>query len=149
MRSVRRSGTDIELRLRRALWRQGVRYRVNRRIAGTRPDLTIGPAMIAVFVDGCFWHGCPRHWKLPWTNPDFWQRRVDRNAARDRADDGKLREADWRVLRFWACELKPDISEAVAIIRAEMNRTPAAERSNGGQPARKRLHRPEAESVRG
>lgn len=123
MRSVRRTGTDIEVRFRKALWRDGVRYRVNRPTEGTRPDIAIVNSRVAIFVDGCFWHGCPRHWKLPRTNAEFWQRRRDKNVSRDRRDDARLRAAGWTVLRFWECDLRRDPRRAASAVRAALRRS--------------------------
>src|SRR4051812_19373864 len=79
MQAVRRSGTEPELALRRALAALGYRYRIGRRIDGTKPDIVFGPSRVAVFVDGCFWHGCPRHFVTPKHNAEFWESKITRN----------------------------------------------------------------------
>lgn len=116
MRSVGSRDTDIEMALRRALWAKGLRYRLHRPTAGTKPDLCFVGSRVAVFVDGCFWHGCPRHYKRPHTNADFWQDKVEQNARRDAEDTARLRQAGWEVLRFWGCDIKENLDEAVAVI---------------------------------
>jgi DNA mismatch endonuclease (patch repair protein) len=66
-----------------------------------RPDFTFRAQRVAVFVDGCFWHGCPRHGTRPRHNRGFWQRKLDGNRARDRRVSRALRAQGWRVLRIW------------------------------------------------
>ena len=70
-----------------------------------KPDFVFRSERVAVFVDGCFWHGCPRHATTPASNRSFWKAKFARNAARDRAVTRTLRDAGWRVLRVWECAL--------------------------------------------
>jgi len=120
MRSVRQRDTPAERMLRRALWSRGVRYRLQRRIAGTRPDIVIGRGRVAVFVDGCFWHGCPRHYTAPRNNADFWRRKVEGNRARDRRNDETLRLSGWLPIRIWECELRADLAAVITRIEAAL-----------------------------
>lgn len=117
MRTVGSSDTTPELCLRRALWAEGLRYRVNKKLAGVRVDIVFPIAKLAVFVDGCFWHGCPEHYGLPKTNSGFWDAKVKRNQERDQRNNYELDEAGWRVLRFWECEVKRHVDHPVAIIK--------------------------------
>jgi len=73
----------------------------------TRPDFVFPRAKLAVFVDGCFWHGCPRHVTWPKANAAFWREKIEGNLARDRRADRTLRAAGWRVLRIWEHALVP------------------------------------------
>ena len=66
-----------------------------------RPDFTFSAARLVVFVDGCFWHGCRRHWRLPSGNREFWRAKLDANRARDRKVGRTLRQLGWRVVRIW------------------------------------------------
>ncbi|MCX5406994.1 very short patch repair endonuclease [Streptomyces sp. NBC_00335] len=117
--------TGIEMALRRALHASGLRYRVHRRPAkGVRreADIVFGPTRIAVFVDGCFWHGCPEHVTWPRRNAEFWRAKIEGNRARDRDTDVRLAELGWLSLRVWEHE-SPDeaalrIAAAVAGRRA-------------------------------
>jgi DNA mismatch endonuclease (patch repair protein) len=113
MRAVRRKDTAPEMRLRRALWREGLRYRANIHVANTTPDVVFTRARVAVFVDGCFWHGCPEHYKLPRTRPDYWKGRLQRNVDRDARDNLKLQAAGYTVLRYWACDIRRDLDGVV------------------------------------
>lgn len=96
--------TKIELGLRRALFARGLRYRVQYPVPGMvrrTIDIAFPKLQIAVFVDGCFWHGCPVHSVPVKNNADWWRRKLAENAARDRQTDEHLRHDGWRVLRLW------------------------------------------------
>lgn len=70
-----------------------------------RPDFVFPKSRLVVFVDGCFWHGCPRHGSIPATNSQFWQQKLERNKARDRLVNGRLRALGWRIVRIWQHDL--------------------------------------------
>ncbi|MFE5679188.1 very short patch repair endonuclease [Streptomyces erythrochromogenes] len=108
--------TSPERALRSLVHARGLRYRVAakplpkmRRTA----DLVFGPTKVAVFVDGCFWHGCPQHFVPPKTNPDYWREKIGGNVRRDRETDAKLAAEGWLVLRFWEHENAGDCAAAV------------------------------------
>lgn len=121
MARVRQKGTNAELVLRRELHRKGLRYRVNvvvlqkpRRVA----DVVFPRLRIAVFVDGCFWHGCPQHASWPKQNADFWKEKIEANRRRDDDTNTRLRDAGWTVLRFWEHESPLIAAEGVAKVVA-------------------------------
>ncbi|MEU1729248.1 very short patch repair endonuclease [Nonomuraea sp. NPDC005692] len=104
MRAQREFDTGIEVELRKLLWRRGLRYRVHAQvIPGTRRkvDLVFPGAKVAVFIDGCFWHGCPRHYTAPANNNDWWLNKIHKNRTRDIDSFKRLQAADWRVIRVW------------------------------------------------
>ena len=107
MSTFPRRDTAPELELRRELWRRGLRYRVDRPLDGRRrrrADLTfVGPTVV-VFVDGCFWHGCPEHGTSPKANAEWWAEKLARNVSRDADTDEYLTSQGWTVLRFWEHE---------------------------------------------
>lgn len=122
MQQQRRRDTRPELLLRRSLHAAGLRYRLERPvIAGLRrrADIVFGPAKVAVYVDGCFWHMCPQHATAPKANADWWRDKLERNRDRDRDTDSQLVEQGWLPVRVWEHE---DMHEAaariVAIVRA-------------------------------
>ncbi len=118
MSRQRSRDTEVELALRRVLHASGLRYRVHRRpVKGVRreADIVFGPARVAVFVDGCFWHGCPEHATWPRNNAEFWRRKIEGNRARDLDTDTRLAEAGWASVRVWEHE---DPAEAAARIAA-------------------------------
>ncbi|MGD0815727.1 MAG: very short patch repair endonuclease [Verrucomicrobiota bacterium] len=89
----------------RVFRRQGIRgWRRHRAVFG-RPDFVFAKARVTVFVDGCFWHGCPKHSTVPATNRAFWIRKLTANRVRDRLVNRTLRGLGWRVLRIWEHEL--------------------------------------------
>ena len=99
-----RRDTSPELKIRRELHRLGLRYRLDKRPADslrTRADIVFGPARIAVFVDGCFWHGCPEHATQPRNNATWWRTKIDANRNRDRRNTAALEEVGWHVVRVW------------------------------------------------
>lgn len=107
MLANRRRDTAPEWRLRRAAHAIGLRYRVDSRpVPAIRrtADLVFAGARVAVFVDGCYWHGCSDHFRLPLANREYWETKIRRNAARDRETDQLLAEAGWRVVRVWEHE---------------------------------------------
>jgi DNA mismatch endonuclease, patch repair protein len=108
MRANRRVDTKPELALRRALHRQGYRYRKDYRLdlagARVRPDIAFTARRVAVFVDGCFWHCCPQHGTKPANNTWYWAPKLARNVERDRAADAALMAAGWQVVRVWEHE---------------------------------------------
>lgn len=107
MKGNRRRDTKPELAVRRAVHALGLRFRVDSRplpALNRRADLVFTRAKVAVFVDGCYWHGCPDHGTTARTNPDYWGPKIQRNRARDQETDGLLAEAGWTVVRIWEHE---------------------------------------------
>ncbi|MGI8434311.1 MAG: very short patch repair endonuclease [Nocardioidaceae bacterium] len=108
MQRQKRAGTSPEVAIRRLLHARGLRYRVDRPLdlAGVRrrADLTFVGARVVVFVDGCFWHGCPDHATAPKSNAEWWQDKLAANVARDRDTDARLEGSGWTVLRVWEHE---------------------------------------------
>lgn len=120
MRSVRTRDTAPEIRLRQALWKAGLRYRTRTRIEGAKPDVAFLRKRILVFVDGCFWHGCPRHYTKPVENAAFWTAKVEKNRARDARNNQALADKGWKVLRFWECEVEKELDRVVATIQLHL-----------------------------
>lgn len=124
MRRVKGRDTSCEVRLRRALHRRGLRYSLRRALPG-KPDIVFVRARVAVFVDGCFWHGCPRHCRMPSSNTDYWEAKIERNTARDQRVAKALRSQGWRVIRVWEHDVKSRLDRcADRIERAVLARTP-------------------------
>lgn len=110
--------TRLELRVRSALHRSGLRFRKGLRVragdVSVRPDVVFTRARVAVFLDGCFWHGCPAHGTSPRVNSLYWNEKLARNAARDRRVNEALAAHGWTVLRFWEHEPADAVARAVA-----------------------------------
>lgn len=118
MQRQRRRDTALELDIRRALHASGYRFRVDFRMEPalrTRGDIVFTRRRLVVFVDGCFWHGCPQHATAPKNNAEWWRQKLDGNMARDRRVDEQLRQRDWTVVRIWEHEIA---SDAVTRVRA-------------------------------
>ncbi len=114
-----RRDTKPELALRRELWRRGLRYRVDLAPIGglrRRADLVFTRAMVAVYVDGCYWHSCPVHATIPKANRRWWIAKLAANVERDRDTDARLRDAGWMVVRVWEHEIVPEAADRVAAI---------------------------------
>lgn len=105
MQGNRSRDTKPELAVRRAVHALGLRYGVAQRPLRDVPrtaDLVFPRVKVAVFVDGCFWHGCPEHYRVPVSNKDYWAEKITANRARDRETVELLRLQDWVSLRFWS-----------------------------------------------
>ncbi|WP_406087709.1 very short patch repair endonuclease [Kitasatospora purpeofusca] len=108
--------TAQELAVRRLLFRWGLRYRVNAKVPGLprrTVDILFPGPKVAVFLDGCFWHGCPEHATSPKSNAEWWRTKLDRNVARDQDTTRHLAEDGWTVLRFWEHEPPTAIARTV------------------------------------
>jgi len=113
--NVRRDTTP-ELAVRRELHRRGLRYRVDYPLPMAprrRADLAFTRQKVAVYIDGCFWHGCPEHATSPTRNSDYWLPKLSRNQARDLETTQMLTDAGWLVLRFWEHQAPTDVADAI------------------------------------
>ncbi len=114
MRSNKRKDTKPELILRKALRENGMSgYRLQWKVQGT-PDICYPGKKIAIFVNGCFWHRCPKcNLKLPKSNVDFWRNKFERNVKKDRHDREVLEGQGWTVIVVWECEIKKSLPEVI------------------------------------
>jgi DNA mismatch endonuclease (patch repair protein) len=133
MQVTPRKDTSCEMRLRKVLFARGIRYRIHRRpLPALRrdADIVIASLRVAVFVDGCFWHGCPAHPVRFRANRAWWEAKIARTAQRDRQTDRQLRAAGWTVVRVWE---HADPEDAAAKVCAAVERARPRE---GLSPAR-------------
>ncbi|MFI9836309.1 very short patch repair endonuclease [Nonomuraea sp. NPDC051941] len=122
MSRQRSRNTQVEVLLRKELHRAGLRFRVHRRpVPGLRreADVVFGPARVAVFVDGCYWHGCPEHATWSKTNADFWRQKINRNRERDRDTDQKLIDVGWLPIRVWEHEDPEEAAKSIVVVVRE------------------------------
>ncbi len=112
MRRVKGKDTKPELRVRSALHRRGLRYRLNYPLPG-KPDIVFVKARVAVFIDSCFWHGCTHHLRMPKSNQEYWNAKISRNVARDAEINAEYTRSDWQQLRLWEHDLKEDFDLCV------------------------------------
>ncbi len=127
MSRIRGTNTKDEVRLAKALWHIGYRYRKNNRKVFGTPDLTFTALKIAIFVDGEFFHG--KDWetrKKPQTNSEYWIKKIERNMQRDLEVNAFLESHNWKVLRFWSNDIKKNLGACILeiqdtiILRTEM-----------------------------
>lgn len=117
MSHIRGRGTLPEIELRRRLWKKGLRYRLHHKHLTGRPDLAFISSRVAVFVDGCFWHSCPKHRIWPKNRATFWREKLEGNARRDRFVRRELESRGWQVVRVWEHEVADTPDRAVVRIR--------------------------------
>jgi DNA mismatch endonuclease (patch repair protein) len=116
MQGNRKRDTRPEVALRRAVHACGLRYRVAARPLPGQPwtaDLVFAGPRLAVFLDGCYWHGCPEHFTCPRVNTAYWSSKIERNRARDARVDAELQAAGWATLRIWEHEPTSSAEERV------------------------------------
>ena len=117
MARVRQKGTRCEIGLRKALHAKGLRYRLHVPLL-TKPrrivDIVFPSARLAVFVDGCFWHGCPEHASWPKSNADFWREKIETNRSRDLDTNQRLAALGWETVRIWEHEDATEAANRIA-----------------------------------
>ena len=110
MAAIRSKDTKPEVLVRKYLWKEGFRYRLNNPRLPGHPDLVLRKYRTCIFVNGCFWHGhegC-KYFRMPETNAGFWEKKIKRNKERDKDEQKKLAAMGWHVIVVWECELKPN-----------------------------------------
>ncbi len=125
MQNTRRRDTPAEMELRAELHRRGLRYRVDFapiRDLRRRADIVFVGARIAVFCDGCFWHGCPDHRSWPKRNAAWWRAKIDANRARDADTNAQLAAAGWLVVRVWEHEDAVEAASKIETLVRERRR---------------------------
>ncbi len=122
MSSIRSTNTKDEVRLAKALWHLGYRYRKNNRKVFGTPDLTFKKLEIAIFVDSEFFHG--KDWETQKnrfkTNQEFWQKKIERNMQRDIEVNNYLMQQGWTIMRFWSTEIKNNLDDCIAKIQEKI-----------------------------
>lgn len=112
MRAIKSKDTKIEIKLRKALWHKGIRYRKNFKVCNCHPDIVITKYKIAIFCDGDFWHGKESKYTVK-TNSEYWTEKIKRNIERDLENTIELRDQGWTVLRFWESEINKNIDNCI------------------------------------
>lgn len=130
MRANRGRDTGPEIALRSALHARGLRFRKNYRLdleAGrrVRPDIVFSRIRLAVFVDGCFWHGCQEHRSLPGSNASFWKQKIEGTQKRDREQLAWLEAAGWTVIRVWEHDLPDPAVQRILDLVDELRSSPS------------------------
>ena len=111
MSQIKNKNTQPEIKFRKYLLSKGIRgYRIHLKILG-KPDIVFSKYKIAVFIDGCFWHKCPKCFIEPETNKDFWMEKINGNVKRDKETNDILTKRGWKVIRFWEHEINNNINK--------------------------------------
>ncbi|WP_460358976.1 very short patch repair endonuclease [Mycobacterium sp. ZZG] len=134
MARQRTHDTTPEVALRRILHARGLRYRVNHPLPGLprrRADVSFTRQRVIVFVDGCFWHGCPQHRTLPRRNGAWWAAKLRLNSERDRETDRRLAAAGWTVIRVWEHESPDEAADRIQRALAPPPKPPDNENVGG------------------
>lgn len=119
MSKIRSKNTQPEILLRKALWSEGIRYRLNVAKLPGKPDIVINKFKLVIFVDGSFWHGYKwdeKKLKIK-SNKEYWLKKIERNIERDNENNIALQKAGYTVLRFWDHQVKNDIGTCISIIK--------------------------------
>ncbi|MGW0841408.1 very short patch repair endonuclease [Streptomyces sp. NPDC002787] len=127
LRGRRVRDTKPEVALRKAVHRLGLRFRLQQRVAPRcTADFVLPRYQVAVFVDGCFWHGCPAHGPKAFRGPNAerWTDKIEANRARDRRNTEAAEASGWKVVRIWECEVRTAVEEAALKVAAECGRRP-------------------------
>jgi DNA mismatch endonuclease (patch repair protein) len=114
MASIRSKNTKPEIMIRKILWSKGKRYRLHDRSIPGIPDISNKSKKVAIFIDGCFWHGCSVCYKEPRTNVDYWRNKILQNKQRRVLVVSKLQKDDWKILQFWEHQV---IQDAKGIVK--------------------------------
>lgn len=112
MSKIRSKDTKLEIEFRKSVWKCGLRYRLHYKIAG-KPDMVFPSKRVAVFIDSCFWHNCPKHCRKPKSNIDYWNSKLKKNAKRDREVNLLLKKQGWKVLRLWEHEIYKNLDSCL------------------------------------
>jgi DNA mismatch endonuclease Vsr len=122
MQAVKSKGSDIEIKLAKALWKLGYRYRKNDKKVFGKPDLTLKKYNLAIFVDSEFWHG--KNWKYRKydhkTNKKFWHKKIEGNIRRDKIVNRQLSKDGWKVLRIWGKEIEKNLGKCLLKIQEKV-----------------------------
>ncbi|MGF7534725.1 very short patch repair endonuclease [Bacillus mexicanus] len=127
MKAVKSKNTKIEKVVSKEIWRRGIRFRKNVKDLKGKPDIAIKKYKIVIFIDSCFWHGCPLHGRIPKSNVEFWNNKIKRNIERDKSINQHYTRKGWNILRIWEHDLNKkkfsqkidEIEEWIKIIKSK------------------------------
>ena len=120
MSQIKGKNTKPEIALRKALWSLGFRYRIKNKLPG-KPDIVYPSLKVVIFVDGCFWHRCLKHYQPPKTRASFWENKINDNVERDKKNNALLEAKGWFVIRVWEHEIMESLLDSVVRISGELS----------------------------
>lgn len=113
MQAIKSKKTRLENNVTAYLWQNGYRFGKNVKDLKGKPDIAIKKYKLVIFIDSCFWHKCPVHYKSPATNVDFWKNKISGNKKRDSKVTDYYKNKKWNILRIWEHELKNDFGKTM------------------------------------
>lgn len=113
MSAIKSTHTKMENKICYALWNRGLRFRKNVKTLPGKPDIAIKKYKIVIFLDSCFWHKCPEHFKQPKSHVEYWKPKIDRNVNRDKEINKFYLGNNWYLMRIWEHEIKKDFDNTV------------------------------------
>ena len=114
MSKIRNKETNLELNFKELM--KGLKFRYQPKVFG-KPDFASKKLKIAVFVDSCFWHKCPKHYRQPSSNKKYWIPKINRNVNRDKEVNAALKKRGWKVLRFWEHDIRKSPKKEIRKIK--------------------------------
>jgi len=121
MRQVKSKNSKIEQKVRSALWRLGYRFIKHDPNLPGKPDVIFRGANLVIFIDSCFWHGCSKHCRMPISNSDYWENKINRNIKRDKEVNEKYRNNKWQSVRIWEHTIKQDFDNLILELQSIIN----------------------------
>lgn len=121
MSRVKSKDSSIEKILRKELWKKGFRYRKNSSKYFGKPDIIFKKYKIVIFIDSCFWHGCPKHFRMPSSNQEYWKTKITRNKGRDKEINSYYRKGKWKIIRLWEHDILDDLPKCLNLIENKLN----------------------------
>lgn len=121
MTNIRSTNTKIEKDVTKALWNSGFRFRKNVKSLPGKPDIVIKKYKIVIFLDSCFWHKCPEHFKKPKSNLKYWEPKIKSNIERDAQINKYYKDNNWHILRIWEHDIKNDFQNTILAIEHFIN----------------------------
>lgn len=113
MSKVKGRDTSLEIKVRKELWKRKKGYRLNDPKLPGRPDISFRKQKVAIFLDGCFWHGCPEHFRIPDSNTEYWSKKIEANIERRNKVRKVLQDDGYTVLEFFECKVKREFQEVI------------------------------------
>jgi DNA mismatch endonuclease (patch repair protein) len=112
MQSIR-AQSKLENQVSTALWKKGLRFRKNVRSLYGTPDISIKKYKLVIFIDSCFWHSCPLHGKMPKSNQEFWQKKLQRNVEHDKEVTSYYLDKGWNIMRIWEHDIRGEFNQTI------------------------------------
>lgn len=119
MSKIKSGDTALEDKFRKAIWKRGLRYRKNVKNMPGKPDIYLPAKKIVVFLDSCFWHGCEQHCRMPNSNIEYWQRKIEKNRKRDAEITKQYKNNGFKILRLWEHEIRKNIEKVIKKVESE------------------------------